>query len=97
MRSYIHPRLRRDLIAEEWRQDPESRNHRVSAFLEEASLTDLVRIGLRRASRIHTLPPYEPFAISITPAAQEKLLRLEAEMGKQISISAIVQEILKGE
>lgn len=91
MKIRIIPRLRRDLVDERYREDPKERSRRVSEGLERMPLQELIHIGLRRANRTHPLPPYEPFAVVISPAAAAKI----DQFPETVSVSAIVQELLK--
>jgi len=90
VRPRILPRLRRDLIAEKYLSDPEARSARVSAELERLPISELRRMGVRRAGRSVPEPPYEPFSIALTPEAAAKLEALPPV----VSVSALVQEIL---
>ena len=91
MKSRIIPRLRRDLLAEPYREDADARAARVSQELVRLSLAQLRTMGMRRASRPVPEPPYEPFAVALTPEAAAKLVQLP----EGVSVSAIVQEILR--
>ena len=91
MKSRIIPRLRRDLIAPQYRDDAGARAVRVSQELVRLSVGELRSMGLRRASRPVPEPPYEPFAIALTPEASAKV----AQLPDSVSVSAIVQEILR--
>ena len=91
MKSRIIPRLRRDLLAPQYRSDANARAARVSQELARMSASELRRLGLRRASRSVPEPPYEPFAIALTPEAAAKL----AQLPEEVSVSAIVQELLR--
>ncbi|MBU2805199.1 hypothetical protein HF283_00120 [Acidithiobacillus ferrooxidans] len=91
MKSRIIPRLQRDLIAEKYRDDADARAARVSLELVRRSVEELRGMGLRRASRTVPEPPYEPFAIALTPEAAAKL----AVLPEGVSVSAMVQEMLR--
>lgn len=91
MKSRIIPRLRRDLIAPQYRDDADARAARVSQELVRLSVVELRNMGLRRASRPVPEPPYEPFAIALTPEASAKV----AQLPDSVSVSALVQEILR--
>ncbi|MBU2774437.1 MAG: hypothetical protein ACYCUY_01325 [Acidithiobacillus sp.] len=91
MKSRIIPRLRRDLLAEPYQVDANARAARVSQELVRLSVSQLRTMGLRRASRPVPEPPYEPVAIALTPEAAAKL----AQLPEGVSVSAIVQEILR--
>jgi hypothetical protein len=89
MRGRVIPRLRRDLLPERYAEDPQARSEKVCKALTEWPTEVLQEMGARRPNRPSTYPPYEPFALSLTPKA---LARLD-QLGK-ISLSALVQEIL---
>lgn len=91
MKSRIIPRLRRDLMAEKYRDSAEARAARVSRELARRSVEELRSMGLRRASRPVPEPPYEPFAIALTPEAAAKI----AILPEGVSVSAMVQEMLR--
>lgn len=91
MKSRIIPRLRRDLMAEKYHDDADARSAQVSRELVRLSLEELRGIGLRRAIRAIPEPPYEPFAIALTPEAAAKL----AKLPDGVSVSAMVQEMLR--
>lgn len=91
MKSRIIPRLRRDLIAPQYQDDANARAVRVSQELVRLSVVELRSMGLRRASRPVPEPPYEPFAIALTPEASAKV----AQLPDSVSVSAIVQGILR--
>ncbi|WP_248885868.1 hypothetical protein [Acidithiobacillus acidisediminis] len=91
MKIRIIPRLRRDQIAERYRDAPQERSARVSHMLETLSMQDLTHMGLRRANREVPDPPYEPFAIWLSWEAAQKI----AQLPEHTSVSAIVQNILR--
>jgi len=91
MKTRIIPRLRRDLLAERYRNDSDARAAKVSEELVRLPLSQLRTMGLRRASRPIPEPPYEPIAIALTPEASAKL----AQLPESVSVSAIVQELLR--
>jgi hypothetical protein len=91
LKTRIIPRLRRDLLAERYRDDSDARSAKVSQELVRLPLSQLRTMGLRRASRPVPEPPYDPIAIALTPEASAKL----AQLPESVSVSAIVQEILR--
>lgn len=91
MKSRIIPRLRRDLVAAQYRDDATVRSARVSQELVRLPMETLRSMGLRRASRPVPEPPYEPFAIALTPEAATRL----ASLPDGVSVSAMVQEMLR--
>ncbi|MBU2754975.1 hypothetical protein HFU84_06955 [Acidithiobacillus sp. CV18-2] len=91
MKSRIIPRLQRGLIAGKYREDAAARSARVSQELVRLPMETLRSMGLRRASRPVPEPPYEPFAIALTPEAAAKL----AALPESVSVSAMVQEMLR--
>ncbi|UTV80036.1 hypothetical protein MQE22_08365 [Acidithiobacillus sp. YTS05] len=91
MKSRIIPRLRRDLMDPLYLEDADARSKRVCEEIVRRPLEELRSLGLRRANRPAPEPPYEPFAVALTPDAAAKLARLPAS----VSVSAIVQEFLR--
>ncbi len=91
MKSRIIPRLRRDLMDPLYLEDADARSRRVCEELVRLPVQELRTLGLRRANRPDPEPPYEPFAVALTPEAAAKLARLPTS----VSVSAIVQELLK--
>ena len=89
MRGRVIPRLRRDLLAEPYADDPKARSEKVCRVLRETPTEVLREMGMRRSKRPSTDPPYEPFALSLTPEALARLSQLG-----DVSLSALVQEIL---